>query len=85
LLHRLVRLERGTNLLSNQRTKLSQRPKWSLEKTHVNRLKPYHEDSKFQTFTDNFQKQGGDEDFDFPPNEEEKIEIKNPEKLVKRK
>ena len=25
---------------------------------HVNRLKPYHEDSKFQTFTDNFQKQG---------------------------
>jgi len=51
----------------------------------VNRLKPYHEDSKFQTFTDNFQKQGGNEDFDFPPNEEEKIEIKNPEKLVKRK
>jgi hypothetical protein len=51
---------------------------------HVNRLKPYHDDSKFQTFTDNFQKQGGDEDSDFPPNEEEKIEIKKPEKQVKR-
>ena len=51
---------------------------------HVNRLKPYHDDSKFQSFTDNFQKQGGVEDFDFPPNEEEKIEIKKPEKQVKR-
>jgi hypothetical protein len=45
---------------------------------HVNRLKPYHNDSKFQSFV-NFQKQGGDEDFDFPPTEEEKIEIKKPE------
>jgi hypothetical protein len=52
---------------------------------HVNRLKPYHDDSKFQTFTDNFQKQGGDEDFDFPPNEEEKIEIKKPETQAKRR
>jgi hypothetical protein len=52
---------------------------------HVNRLKPYHDDSKFQTFTDNFQKQGGDEDFDFPPNEEEKIEIKKPEMPAKRR
>ncbi len=52
---------------------------------HVNRLKPYHDDSKFQTFTDNFQKQGGNEDFDFPPNEEEKIEIKKPETQVKRR
>ena len=52
---------------------------------HVNRLKPYHDDSKFQTFTDNFQKQGGDEDLDFPPYEEEKIEIKKPETQGKRK
>ncbi len=52
---------------------------------HVNRLKPYHDDSKFQTFTDNFQKQGGDEDFDFPPTEEEKIEIKKPEMQAKKK
>jgi hypothetical protein len=52
---------------------------------HVNRLTPYHDDSKFQTFTENFQKQGGDEDFDFPPNEEEKIEIKKPETQVKRR
>jgi len=52
---------------------------------HVNRLKPYHDNSKFQSLTDNFQKQGGDEDFDFPPNEEEKIEIKKPETQVKRR
>jgi hypothetical protein len=52
---------------------------------HVNRLKPYHDHSKFQAFTDNFQKQGGDEDFDFPPNEEEKIEINKPEMQVKRR
>jgi hypothetical protein len=52
---------------------------------HVNRLKPYHDDSKFQSFTDNFQKQGGDEDFDFPPNEEEKIEIKKPEMQAKKR
>jgi hypothetical protein len=39
---------------------------------------------KFQTFTDNFQK-GVDEDYDFPPNKEEKIEIKNQDTLVKRK
>ncbi len=52
---------------------------------HVNRLKPYHDDSKFQFFTDNFQKQGGDEDFDFPPNEEEKIEIKKPEMQAKKR
>jgi hypothetical protein len=52
---------------------------------HVNRLKPYHDDSKFQTFTDNFQKQGGDEDLDFPPYEEEKIESKKPETQVKRR
>ncbi len=42
---------------------------------HVNRLKPYHDDSKFQTFTDNFQKQGADEDFDFPPNKEDLLTI----------
>ena len=52
---------------------------------HVNRLKPYHDDSKFQTFTDNFQKQGGNEDFDFLPTDEEKIEIKKPEMQTKRK
>ena len=44
-----------------------------------------HDDSKFQSFTDNFQKQGGDEDFDFPPNEEEKIEIKKPEMQAKKR
>jgi hypothetical protein len=52
---------------------------------HVNRLKPYLDDSKFQTFTDNFQKQGGNEDFDFLPTDEEKIEIKKPEMQTKRK
>ncbi len=52
---------------------------------HVNRLKPYHDDSKFQTITSNFKKQGGDEDFDYSPNEEEKIEIKRPEMQVKRR
>jgi hypothetical protein len=31
LLHTSVRLERGTNSSSNQRTWFSQRPKWSLE------------------------------------------------------
>jgi len=50
---------------------------------HVNRLKPYHDNSKFKT--DNFQKQGGDEDFHFSSKEEEKIEIKKPETQVKRK
>jgi hypothetical protein len=38
-----------------------------------------HDDSKFQSFTDNFQKQ------DFPPNEEEKIEIKKPEMQAKKR
>ena len=54
---------------------------------HVNRLKPYHDDSKFQTFTDNFQKQGGDEDFDFPPNEQERLILRNqkPETQVRRR
>jgi hypothetical protein len=32
---------------------------------YVNRLKPYLDNTKFQTVTDNFQKQGSDEDFDF--------------------
>jgi hypothetical protein len=59
-------------------------PKRSHVIVHVNRLKPYHDDSKFQTFTDNFQKQGGDENFDFPPTEEEKIEIKKPEIQAKK-
>jgi hypothetical protein len=44
---------------------------------HVNRFKPYHDDSKFHTLTDNFQRQGADEDFDFIPNEKEKFEIRD--------
>jgi len=44
---------------------------------HVNRFKPYHDDSKFHTLTDNFQRQGADEDFDFTPKEKEKFEIRD--------
>ena len=42
---------------------------------NVDRLKPYHGETNFQTFKDNFQKEGGDEDnfnFDFPPQQFEK-------------
>ncbi len=41
-------------------------PKQSHVIVNVNKLKPYHDDYKFHTFTDNLLKQGGDEEFDFP-------------------
>ena len=50
---------------------------------HVNRVKPYYDDSKFQTFPDNFEKQGGDSEVDFPP--KTKFEKAKEQKTEKRK
>jgi hypothetical protein len=61
------------------------KPHNNVEIAVYKRLKLDRDNSKFQTFTDNFKKQGGDEDLDFPPYEEEKIEIKKPETQGKRK
>ncbi len=44
-----------------------------------------HDHSKFQTLPHNFQKQGGDQGFDCPPREEEKLEIRDQEKQIKKK
>ncbi|MGV0982828.1 MAG: hypothetical protein ACOYB0_10755, partial [Polynucleobacter sp.] len=37
--------------------------------THANRLKPYYSNTKFQTFQENFEKQGGDLEFEELPTE----------------
>ena len=45
---------------------------------HVNRLKPYYDDSEFKNFEETFSKQGGDKDIRPPRNEQ--IEIQNEKK-----